>query len=264
MTISGSKLAKPASLLPFGYFVLTRVGNIRDLGYLVASSWLPAMWFLFRTSGSPWAHVLLNFVAGYLAFIAIYEIGYLANDSWDARKSSGGRQRTPFRFGPAYLLAFVVIRLSAWVAIGQWTGWLANPIWLAGYAALVLAFAQHNLIAAAGLRSASFFQLATLRFVLPIVAAVPAEFHLLLFLAAILFYAYLRLLSYLESKDLLVMPERRGTNFGLIQLAMLSPLILLVALIAKSQVMVELLVYFGAVYGLWWQLARRQELPSPR
>jgi hypothetical protein len=221
------------------------------------------MWFLFRTSGSPLAHVLLNFAAGYLAFIAMYEIGYFANDSWDATKSSDGRQRIPFRFGPAYLLAFVLIRLAVWLSIGMWTGWLTNSIWLAGYAALVLAFAQHNLIAAAGLRSASFFQLATLRFLLPILAAVPDKFHLLLFMVAILFYAYLRLLSYLESKDLLAMPERRRANFGLIQLVMLSPLILLLALVARSWVMVELLGYFVAVFGLWWLLGRRKDPDLP-
>lgn len=257
MRTSGSNFAKGLALLPFGYTAVTRLKSARDVAYLVCSSWLPAAWFLYRTEPLSIADTLVNFGLGYLAFIAIYEIGYLANDYWDARKSDVGRQRVPFLAGPAYACLFVALRVAVWTVIGWWTGWIAEPIWLAGYGALGIAFAEHNLIAAPGLRSASFFQLAILRFVLPVLAPTAPGSRLTLLLVAILFYVYLRLLSYLESKDLLTIPERRKPSYSLAQIAMLLPIAALISLLAGQLVVLELWAYFLLCFAGWAVLDRR-------
>ena len=246
---SGSSAAKFLALIPFVYLAQSRLKSVRDVGYLVATSWLPAIWILARFADDGLANPALLFAAGYLCFIAIYEIGYLANDAWDAAKATDGRRRIGFRVGPVYALVFVAIRVAFWLLVAGRLGWLSNLLWLACYAALLLAFAQHNLIRSGALRSASFFQLATLRFVLPIVASLPQEGLAPAFVAAFLFYTYFRFLSYLESKRLLTMPQRKGSWFGLAQIVILAPLWLLMSYLLSTTVIAEVGLYFTVFYA---------------
>lgn len=245
---------KPASVLPFGYYAVTRLPSLRDLASLVATTWLPGIWLVHRLGGLPLWDSILTFAAGYVAFLGAYEVGYLVNDGWDTARAANGRRRVPFRINALYVAIFVVVHLGAWLAIGSAMGWIADTAWLAGFAALAIAFAQHNLVAANWVRIASFYELATLRFILPVIGAIPPEGHAPLLVAALLFYTYVRYLSYVDSKDLLAMPERRRPRFNLAQCATLAPLALLAALLVRSAVLVELLGYFLAAYGLWWAL----------
>jgi hypothetical protein len=239
------------SLLPFCYFARTRIEGLRDLAYLVATSWIPGIWLLIRLGGLGPVEALTVFGIGYLAFIAVYEIGYLVNDGWDAKKTPDGRNRLPFALNAAFVGAFVLIRVAAWIAVGAATGWLESGAWLGCFATLAVVFAAHNLISSAALRAASFYQLATLRFVAPVIAALPREDILPAVTAALLFYTYFRFLSYLESKALLDMPDRREAHFSIAQVAILAPLILFLAFTTGSLLMAELLLYFALLYGAW-------------
>jgi hypothetical protein len=249
---------KPVSVLPFGYYAVTRLPGWRDLVSLVATTWLPAIWILHRLGGLSLPDAALTFVAGYIAFLGIYEIGYLVNDSWDTARSTNSRRRVPFATGPLYAAILVAVHLAAWLAIGRATGWIANPAWFGGFAVLAVAFAQHNLVTANWVRIASFYQLATLRFILPVIGAIPAGHYATVLVAALLFYTYVRYLSYADSKDLLAMPERREARFNFLQCASLAPLALLAALLLRAGVFVELLGYFLAAYALWWGLTARR------
>ena len=240
----------PALLLvPWLYYCGTRVNRPLDLVFVVATSYMPAYWILARVTGLGWAEAAVSFVLGYLCFVSFYEIGYFFNDSWDARRQEGGRRRIGFAPGAAYSALFVGIRLGVWGGLGYLLGWFLNPIWVGCYIALALAMLQHNLIASSAYRAASFFQLAVLRFVCPIAAALGPEQFLAALLPAILLYTYLRFLSYLDSKDLLDMPERRLPAFGAVQIAMLAPLIALIAYATRTPVLFELLIYFFIVFG---------------
>ena len=251
MSISDSSPARIFALVPFGYTAVTRLKAPRDIIYLIISSWLPAMWFLYRSAElTPW-QTIATFTVGYAAFISIYEIGYLANDYWDARKSHQGRRRVPFDFGLTYAGLFVATRLLAWVLISRLTGWIADPLWLAGFAALAIAFAEHNLITTPGLRSASFFQLAILRFALPIFVSVSVEDRLELLIAAVIYYTYLRFLSYLESKELLRIPERRQPMFSVAQIGMLLPLSVVISVASGKSLVLELWLYFFICFAGW-------------
>ena len=75
-------------------------------------------------------------------------------------------------------------------------------------------------------------------------------------LCAVIFYAYLRALSYLESKDLLTMPERRAPAFGLRQMLLLVPAAVALALVLKEPVIAELMAYSLLIYGAWAVLGR--------
>lgn len=249
MNISASRAV---SLLPFGYFAVTRIPSLRDLAYLVATSWVPALWLLMQLAELETMSSATTFALGYIAFIAAYEIGYLVNDSWDARRTDDGRARLSFRLSWTYLIAFAVIRIALWVSIAVVTGWIETTVWLAGYVTLAIAFAQHNLISTKGFRLASFYELATLRFVLPILGAIPTGSLAPVLFVALILYAFPRLLAYMESKDLLKLGHRRDPNFGFLLLLSFLPLMLLLSYLFAAPVIMELSAYFLAVYGAWW------------
>jgi hypothetical protein len=202
---------------------------------------------------------VLAFAAGYLAFISIYEIGYLANDSWDAKRSTRGRQRLDFPPSLSFISSFVAVRLAVWVAVGVMTGWIDNAIWLAGYVVLLAAIAQHNLIQSKGLRLASFYELATVRFLLPIIAALPAASLPAAILAALLLYSFPRFLGYLDSKDILHLPERSESRYGFLLILSLTPLLLLSSYLLRNTVLAELTAFYLAIHGLWWAMARARD-----
>lgn len=242
---------RPAlALIPFGYLAVTRLKSVREIVFLVATSWLPAVWLIIRLAGMPPLPAIATFLLGYLAFIALYEIGYLINDLWDARRSDDGRTRFEERARWPYILAFVAIRLALWVLIGIQTGWISLPIWLLGHAVLAIALAQHNLSRSTALRLASFLELATLRFLLPIVAAIPRTALWPVMLIALILYAYPRFLAYMDSKGVLQLPERREGRFGVAQLLWLAPLLLFTAHATSSDIIAEMLAYFILIYGL--------------
>jgi len=248
---------KLLTLLPFLYTMATRFGTARDVIYLVASSWLPGIWILFRLGGHGLGEAALYFAAGYLCFVSVYEIGYFVNDAWDAPKTEGGRKRICFAYGRVYVIAFVVLRIGVWAGLGTLFGWIGDLVWLAAFAALVVAFAEHNLIRPAAFRSASFFQLACLRFTIPVIGETPADKLLLLLFASIVFYTYFRFLAYLDGNGQLAMPDRRRRDFGVIQIAMLAPFIAFGAFVSGEILLIELLGYFVTLYGIYALIVRR-------
>lgn len=250
-------------LVPFIYFVGTRINRVLDAIFLVATSFVPAWWILTRASDLGAVEAGVSFLLGYLCFISFYEIGYFFNDTWDAsRQKDGGRRRIGFSPGPAYASLFLAIRLATWGGTAYFLGWFGDPVWLACYAALGLAIAQHNLIASSGYRAASFYQLAVLRFICPIAGALPKDQLISAVLPALLLYTYIRYLSYLDSKDLLSMPERRQPTFGIVQIGMLAPLVAVIAYMLDNQVLLELLAYYLVVFG-GFALMQRAKAPQP-
>lgn len=237
-------------LIPFFYFLGTRINRFLDAIFLVATSFVPAWWILTRGSDLTALEAGVSFLIGYLCFISFYEIGYFFNDTWDAlRQKDGGRRRIGFKPGLAYSSLFIALRLAIWGGAAYFLGWLGNPVWLACYAALALAMAQHNLIASSAYRAASFYQLAVLRFICPIAGALPKDQLVSAILPALLLYTYIRYLSYLDSKDLLLMPERREPTFGVVQIGMLAPLVAVIAYMLNNRVLLELLGYYFVVFG---------------
>jgi hypothetical protein len=237
--------------------VATRFATARDVIYLVASSLLPGLWILFRLSGHGLGEAALNFAAGYLCFVSVYEIGYFVNDAWDAPKTESGRKRIRFAYDRVYVVSFIALRIGIWAGLGTLFGWIGDMVWLAAFAALVVVFAEHNLIRPAAFRSASFFQLACLRFTIPVIGETPANKLLLLLFTSILFYTYFRLLAYLDGNGQLAMPDRRRRDFSVIQIAMLTPFVAFGAYVSGEILLLELLGYFVIIYGVYGLISRR-------
>ncbi len=244
------------ALIPFLYTVGTRIATSRDMIYLIASSWIPGIWILARLGDNGPVEAVLCYLAGFLAFVAAYEIGYLVNDTWDVSRGEG-RRRVAFALGPGFVTAFVAIRVAFWGGIGTLMGWILDPSWLLAYAALAITVAAHNLVRPQALRAATFFQLACLRFSIPILGGIAAADLPLVLVIALLFYAYFRFLSYLDSKNLLVMPERRHRAFGFAQVALMAPITILIAYASGEWMLIEMLGYFVTLYGLYALVGRR-------
>jgi hypothetical protein len=230
---------------------------MRDFTYLVASSWVPGIWIISRLGDHSLGDAALYFAAGYLCFVSVYEIGYLVNDAWDAPKTERGRKRIRFAYGQVYVVSFVALRIGIWAGLSALFGWIGDMVWLAAFAALVVAFAEHNLIRPVAFRSASFFQLACLRFMIPVIGETPADKLLLLLFTGIVFYTYFRFLAYLDGNGQLAMPDRRRRDFGVIQFAMLAPFIAFGAFVSGEILLLELLGYFVMIYGVYALIVRR-------
>jgi hypothetical protein len=242
---------KAMALVPFGYSLITRFNTARDFLYLVATQWIPGIWLVHRLGAVDLAAAAALYAAGYLAFIALYEIGYLVNDTWDARRQTDARRRFDHAIGPGYAVAFVAIRLAVWAIVGAALGRLGDPDWLMLSAALAAAFAIHNFLSQNHLRIASFTQLTLLRFAVPVLFGLGSGQFLLVLFVCTLFYLSFRLLAYLDSKGFLTMPERKAAGFGLLQIVLLFPLVALSTVVTGEPVILELFVYFTLLYGLY-------------
>jgi hypothetical protein len=228
---------------------------------MVGNSWIPAIWLIFRLGGVDPLRALQTFILGYLAFISWYELGYLTNDSWDAARSPSGRRRIAFPVTPLYMILFVAIRLALWAAVGIFTGWIMEPTWLWFYAALAVVFGLHNALQSPTVRIATFMQLSVLRFMLPVAAVLNARGAFLVYAVAVLFYTIFRLLSYLDSKNLLNMSDRRTGLFKLQIVGVQAPIVLLLSVVAKSSLIAEMFVYYLGFYTLIALRERGKELP---
>lgn len=243
---TSSSFRRALALIPFGYLAVTRLGRGRDWAYLVASGWVPAAWIAQR-----WGGGAAEFVPGYLAFIAVYEIGYLVNDAYDAPRDPRGRRRIDWPLAAGWIAGFVGLRLAVWAGIGVATGWIAQPLWLGLFAALGVVFALHNLVPVGALRIATFAQLATLRFIAPIAGGLALGQVGMTLALALVTYTHFRLLAYLDGKGVLVLPARARPDFGLGQMALFLPILGLMALAGADTVPLEVGGYFLALYGAY-------------
>jgi hypothetical protein len=156
----------------------------------------------------------------YLAFISLYEIGYLVNDLFAARKEPGGRKRGPQGAANIWVSAWFVSRLFGFALVTTFMDKLAAPEWWSFFAALCAVIVLHNLFKDRELKSATFLWLAWFRFMAPLIFVVQSSQLLGIGLAAAMAYVAFRMFGYLDSKGLLQMPGRQRPGFRLIYFLM--------------------------------------------
>lgn len=234
--------------VPFAYTLATRMRSLRAFGHNAAMAWIPAF-ALLLADGRPLGFALVEFAVGYLAFIAIYELGYMTNDLWDARRDPGGRHRLDAQPGAAWVAIFVAVRIALAAGIALVNGWWSVPVWSIGMAILVLAFAAHNIVAPRW-RLLTFPVLAILRFLLPVGAMLSTAMWPAALIVAILLYTAPRWLAYAESKGFTPPELRQRARFRSQFLLWLSPLVIAGCWWARSAVPAIALVYYLAVTAL--------------
>jgi hypothetical protein len=201
-------------LLPFSYFYDTRL-RTGSVAFHVIFEWLAAVVLALAVGASGPAQALTAAGLSYLAFISLYEIGYLMNDLFASRKEAGGRQRGPQGAGGVWVAAWFISRLAAFMFATVLMGKLVAPEWWSYFAALCVVFALHNELTDRELKSATFLWLAWFRFMAPVMFVVQDTQRLGTGLAAAMAYSSFRLFGYLDSKGLLQMPGRQRAGFRL-------------------------------------------------
>ncbi len=201
-------------LLPFSYFLNTRLRG-GSLAFHAIFEWLAAIIVVLFVGDATPSQALVAAGLSYLAFISIYEIGYLVNDLFAAHKELRGRKRGPQSARGGWVAAWFASRLASFALATGLMGALAAPGWWSFFAALCAVFALHNSLTDREYKTATFLWLAWLRFMAPLIFVVQDSQRLGVGLGAAMAYAAFRMFGYLDSKGLLQMPGRQRPGFRL-------------------------------------------------
>ena len=195
--------------IPSFYFWFTRA-TVWSIRFQVAAEYISALLIvaLFSSHQCLWAWSLS--AMHYFAFISIYELGYLTNDYLSVRWEENPRRRGPNVSGPM-LLGWVTSRVACFVILTRLLGQWGHPGWWYFYGGLAAVFTAHNLLPRT--KSISFSWLAAYRFVAPSLFLISPSQKLGLWLSAFVLYSNFRFYSYMDSKNQLVLPERKTATF---------------------------------------------------
>jgi hypothetical protein len=231
---------KAYTYLPFFYFQQTRLNNKKALFFHGVYEWIPA--FILSLYSSPAYVTVVDLLLYYLAFISVYEMGYLLNDQL-AHWEENGRKRTD-RLSKSRIALFVVIRLVVFLSITSFQGHMGAPLWWAWYSILILQFALHNFVKLPSLNVITFSTLAFIRFFSPIIVLVPPSLITTLVLPVFLNYVLFRLFIYMDSKEMLKKFDRQSNNYRLGYYLVLFGLSALISFILNSWIPLGFNLYY--------------------
>lgn len=229
--------------VPFTYAFTTRLRQ--GLAFHFLFEWAPAGLMVLLFHEGELGAAIVGAILSYIAFISLYEIGYLYNDLVASKREPGGRHRGPQDAGSGWLIAWCVVRIAIFAAVTIVAGRTADPAWWSFFAGLSIVFALHNVIRELELRVTTFVWLAWFRFMAPMIFIVADEQRLGIAFGGGIAYAFFRTLAYLDAKDLLVMKSRKTLRFRLI--FFLIPLLGALALwpYAEARGFTALVAYFA-------------------
>ncbi|QIX62523.1 hypothetical protein HER32_15585 [Hymenobacter sp. BT18] len=248
-------------LLPYTYFYGSRVKGLKYNLYYLIIDWFVPFVFLTYCLNLDWQQALLKFVLAYLAFISIYEIGYLGNDVYSVRTETNPRRRVKdFDPSDATVGIWVLVRVAAFVGISWYLDVLTNPLWLAFYGVLAVFFYLHNVLKEKELKVMTFVNLAFVRYFAPIFIFLTPE-QLMLFAAPVfLNYVFYRTLMYIDSKGMLNMPSRRLPSYKVNYYLLAGGVSLLLSLMGHSWVPLAVTGYYLA----FWLAVRMAGIEPPQ
>lgn len=248
-------------LLPYTYFYGSRVKQLKYNLYYLIIDWAVPLALLIYFTGYDWRGALGHFALAYLAFISLYEIGYLGNDVYSVRKEDKPRRRVPdFDPSDAVVAAWIGVRLLAFSAISWQLHVLANPLWLTFYAVLAVFFYLHNALKDKELKVMTFVNLAFVRYLAPVFIFLSPGQLLLIAAPVVLNYVFYRTLMYMDSKDLLHMPSRRLPAYKVNYYLLVGGVSLLLSLMGHSWVPLLITGY----YLLFWTAVKLAGFQPPQ
>ncbi len=209
--------------LPFCYFFYSRIRKDGSIIFNLAFEFIP--WLIISLIYSQFESIntLKYLISSYFAFISIYEIGYIFNDFYSVRFEKNGRLRGPRHVNHSTIITWIIFRLLVFISCSLFLPFGNSHEWIIFYVVLSIIFLFHNLINEKELKVISFFWLAFLKFLAPVIFLVKIDYLSSLCLVSSLIYVPFRCLSYLESKSLLLMKLRKTLKFR--TLCFLSPLL---------------------------------------
>lgn len=231
---------KAYTYLPFFYFQQTRLNNKKALFFHGVYEWIPA--FVLSLYFTPVYGTVVDLLLYYLAFISVYEMGYLLNDQL-AHREENGRKRTD-RLPKSRIALFVVIRLIVFLSITFFQGHMSAPLWWAWYSILILQFALHNFVKLPSLNVITFSTLAFIRFFSPIIVLIPSSMIATLVLPIFINYVLFRLFIYMDSKDMLKDFDRQANRYRIGYYIVLFGLSGLISFILNSWIPLAFNLYY--------------------
>lgn len=200
-------------LIPLRYSLASRYRQ--HIVFMMLFDWTPAVLVCALFSIAPIAQALMQALLCYIAFQCHYELGYMFNDLVATRWEKDPRQRATANAGVTLFALCVLVRLGLLLMIGSVLGLGEDLFWWTYHGGMAVIFLIHNLLRAASYKVCTFQVLAVGRFMAPVIFVVEPGSQGYFFCAAVLLYANFRTLSYLESKGLLSIPNRRSAEFRL-------------------------------------------------
>lgn len=201
-----------ALLLPFHYSWVTRLRE-GTVAFHVLFEWLAAAVLVVALNGAGSPRALYAAVLAYLAFVCVYEIGYLTNDLIVAPREPDGRLRGPQGAAAGWIAAWMLARVLVFVLATAVAGHFGDLHWWGYFAALAVIFAGHNFLHDKELKAGTFLWLSWFRFMAPVAFAVPSMYVLGIGLGCAMTYSAFREMAYLDGKGMLKMPGRRRLRF---------------------------------------------------
>jgi hypothetical protein len=238
--------------LPVTYFRASRLNRVPLIAYNALIEWIPAVGLSLYFNSFD-LKALGTVALSYLAFISIYEIGYLTNDYLSEMFEKDPRGRGSISdVTKSVLGALIVVRLVTVVICTYFLDTWTNPIWLAFHGTLAASFLLHNIVDR-DLRLPTFFSLSTYRFFAPIILSVQPAILIMLLPIVMLNNSLYRLTVYADNKKI---TQRQGivSKFGF-YLACL-PLGLFFSVLFNSLVPVAVTLYFLLVWTLYLLVSR--------
>lgn len=239
---------------PISYFQSTRLNRWDLVAYNGLVEWLPALLLaLFYNNFS--LLTIGNVLLSYLAFICVYEIGYIVNDAYSERFEEDPRGRSE-RFDEIRwtIWALIGIRLLFWTLITYFLTGFSNIIWIIFHVSLLITFLLHNSVRNE-YRTATFFGLSTFRYFAPMILVVPYSALTILFPAVLLNNSLYRTTVYVRNKNSgqTSTPSAKGKlTFYLACL----PLSIFFSVFFLSPLPTMVCLYFMAVWIFYWALSK--------
>lgn len=237
--------------LPFTYFWKSRLKGLKDWVFHGWNEWIINLLILFLASNFAIYSSIIKFVIGYLGFISFYEIGYIFNDFYAVKKEANPRLRFGKYVVPSLvLITWILIRIAIFTYFLSYFNFNLNIVFF--YCGLGLVFVLHNVLISKALKTFTFLQLALFRFWAPVFFFIPKDLVATLLPIVFFYYAFNRTLTYMDSKNLLQLPERTSISFRLN-----SSLILLVFTMFWSYFVSSWLCLIVSLYFLsFWLLMK--------
>ena len=244
-------------LIPFSYAFLSRYRE--DMPFYLTIEYAPALLItlLFGKFGT--LENLASYFVSFLAFISIYEIGYLVNDYVSIKWENKPRLRGVMAATGPLLVAWTASRLATFYLVSLYLAPRVGAAYWLFFAFLSLIFAAHNLLKRKEFKVCTFYWLSVCRFVCSTIWHVDRHTLTELLVAGTILYSGFRLLGYLESKELLFLPNRKSSEFRLLYYSLPLPLAVALALGGRLSPFPVLAGYYFLCAILATLLGRRSQ-----
>ena len=146
----------------------------------------------------------------------------------------------------------IILRLMLFVGLVVQNELLERWEFILFYVFLGVVFFLHNIIRKKEYKLATFINLAFLRYIAPFVFLVESKNLLVIIPSIFLNYVFYRSISYLESKNLVVFPERKGGMFKLSYYSLILPCSLLLSVFVGNYLPLFINLYYLFFWVLFW------------